>query len=70
MTLKSLKSVPDWLAEIVVVSTVSQEHAINVVRRIVETKSSIPIEAKDPSMKRLVYFPSDKFPFQMVEDTP
>jgi biotin carboxylase len=62
------ESVPDWLAEIVVVSTVSQEHAIDVVRRIVEKKAQIPIQPKESSTKRLVYFPSDKFPFQKVEE--
>lgn len=60
------ENVPDWLAEIVVVSDVSQEHAVEVIRKIVEDRADIPIEPKDPSKKRKVYFPSDKFPFKPV----
>jgi biotin carboxylase len=61
------ENVPDWLAEIIVVSDVSQEHAINVVREIVEQAGDPPIEPKEGTKKRPIYLPSDKFPFVAVK---
>lgn len=61
------ENVPDWLAEIIVVSEVSQEHAINVVRKIVEQAGDPPIEPKEGAKSRPLYFPSDKFPFVAVK---
>lgn len=61
------ENVPDWLAEIIVVSDESQEVAINAVRKIVEEAGDVPIEPKEGAKKRGIYFPSDKFPFVPVE---
>lgn len=57
------ENVPDWIAEIIVISEESQEHACGLVRSIVEKRPRIPIEPKNPKTARDVYFPSDKFPF-------
>lgn len=61
------ENVPDWLAEIIVVSDESQEIAINSIRKIVEEAKEPPIDPKEGAKKRPVYFPSDKFPFVPVE---
>jgi biotin carboxylase len=60
------RDVPAWLAEVIVVSDVSQEHAIDVVRQIVEQAGDPPIEPDDGCKRRPFYFPSDKFPFVRV----
>jgi biotin carboxylase len=61
-------SVPDWLAEVIVVTDKSMEHGVQVIRQIVEDQCVLPIEPNDPSKKRPVYFPSDKFPFAPPSD--
>lgn len=62
------ENVPDWLAEVIVVSSVSQEHAVGIVRKIVEETGEVPIIPKKGAKKRALYFPSDHFPFVSVTE--
>lgn len=57
------ENVPDWLAEVIVVSDVSQEHALGIMKSIMEEAGPPPIIPKEGSKKRELYFPSHLFPF-------
>lgn len=56
---------PDVLCEVIVVSSASQEEAINEVRKIVE-QTEAPIIEKRKGAERKFYFPSHAYPFKLV----
>lgn len=62
------EDMPDWLAEIIVVSSVSQEHALGIIRTIVEKAGEPPITPKNPENKQPMYFPTEAFPFVAVKE--
>lgn len=55
--------VPDWIVEIIVISDVSQEEAIGVIRDIVKNKAPVAIDPKVPGVKKPYFFPDHMHPF-------
>ncbi|CAN8066135.1 unnamed protein product [Agarophyton chilense] len=53
---------PDWIAEIIVVSEISTEEAVMEIRRIVE-KCKVPITASVAGTERRFFFPGHSHPF-------
>lgn len=54
--------VPDWMAEIIVVSNTSQKESVELLRSLVKS-SKVPITAKEPGTERPFYFPDHAHPF-------
>ncbi|CDF36998.1 unnamed protein product [Chondrus crispus] len=55
-------SVPDWMAEIIVVSEENQEEAIKLIRSVMK-KAEVPITAKEFETERAFFFPDYAHPF-------
>lgn len=59
--------VPDWLAEVIVVSTTSASDAVSCIREVVRDLR-VPIEAKEPGSERGWFFPDHAYPFAEAVD--
>lgn len=54
--------VPDWIAEIVVISDTSQNESLACLRKIIKSLK-VPITAKEPGTERAFFFPDHAYPF-------
>lgn len=59
--------VPDWLAEVIVISTTSSADAVACIREVVRDLR-VPVEAKRPGAERGWFFPDHAYPFGKVVD--
>jgi len=59
--------VPDWLAEVIVISTESTADAVKSIRAVVRDLD-VPVQAKRPGTERGWFFPDHAYPFADVVD--
>ena len=55
--------VPDWLGEIVVVSDVSQEEGMKLIKQVIMEKAIVPVTAKRAGSERKFFFPHHAHPY-------